>query len=172
MIRVREYESPCGKLIIGAIGDQLCLCDWVGAKDRGPVLRRIKRYLNCDIEKGTSKVTDETVRQLEEYFKGERFTFELPILTAGTDFQRSVWSALQEIPYGETRTYVEIARHIGQPKAVRAVANAIGANALSIIIPCHRVIGSGYSLTGYAGGLPAKQFLLSLEAENVSLSLI
>lgn len=172
MIRVSEYQSPCGKLMVGSINGRLCLCDWIGAKDRDPVLRRMKRYLNCDIEKGSSKIIDETVRQLEEYFKGERLTFEVPILTGGTDFQHSVWGALQAIPYGDTRTYSEIAQLVGKPKAVRAVANAIGANALSIIIPCHRVIGSGNSLTGYAGGLQAKQFLLSLEADNISQSLI
>ena len=109
----------------------------------------------------------ETVRQLDEYFAGQRKVFDLPILLVGTEFQKSVWNELLKIPFGVTRSYGEVARQLEIPKAVRAVANANGANAISIIVPCHRVIGSDYSLTGYGGGLPAKKYLLGLEGLSV-----
>ena len=105
----------------------------------------------------------EATRQLGEYFAGQRDAFDLPLAPTGTDFQRQVWGALAEIPYGETRSYGDIARAIGKPSASRAVGAANGRNPLSIIVPCHRVIGQSGSLTGYAGGLPIKQALLKLE---------
>jgi len=102
-------------------------------------------------------------RQLREYFAGKRRVFDLPLAAEGTDFQKSVWAALSEIPYGEMRSYGDIARVIGNPKAVRAVGGANGKNPLSIIVPCHRVIGSDGSLTGFGGGLSIKKKLLGLE---------
>jgi methylated-DNA-[protein]-cysteine S-methyltransferase len=101
--------------------------------------------------------------QLEEYFDGKRTSFELPLAPLGTDFQRRVWKALAAIPYGATTTYAAIACSIGKPKAVRAVGAANGKNPLSIVVPCHRVIGKDGTLTGYAGGLPNKRRLLELE---------
>ena len=112
---------------------------------------------------GGTASTQEAARQLDEYFKGERQAFDLPLVMAGSDFQQRVWQELLKIPYGGTISYGELAKRIGQAQAVRAVANANGANALSIFIPCHRVIGSNRSLTGYAGGLAAKQYLLAWE---------
>jgi methylated-DNA-[protein]-cysteine S-methyltransferase len=104
------------------------------------------------------------VEQLEEYFAGSRVTFELPTRLIGDEFQRRVWSVLEEIPYGETTTYGEIAARLGEPAhAAQAVGKAVGQNPLSIVVPCHRVIGKNGSLTGYAGGLKRKQFLLDLE---------
>ena len=108
-------------------------------------------------------VLDKTEKELAEYFAGSRKSFNIPLLLVGTDFQKSVWQALQEIPYGEVVTYMDIAHLIGNPKGVRAVSQAIGSNPLSILIPCHRVVGSNGSLTGYAGGLVAKRYLLELE---------
>lgn len=101
--------------------------------------------------------------QLDEYFNGTCKVLDAPLLLTGTDFQITVWQALLTIPYGETITYGETARIIGKSSSTRAVANAIGANAISIFVPCHRVIGSNRSLTGYRGGLTAKHYLLSLE---------
>ena len=103
------------------------------------------------------------VKELDEYFGGARCGFDIPLLLTGTSFQKEVREALTAIPFGETVSYAEIARRIGRPHAVRAVANAIGSNPLSIFIPCHRVVGSDGSLTGYAGGLGAKLRLLELE---------
>lgn len=107
-----------------------------------------------------------TSDQLQQYFAGERTSFDLPLDFSGTSFQNAVWGALLKIPYGETTTYARIANFIGKPKAVRAVGAANGANPLPIIVPCHRVLGSNGALTGFGGGLPAKQFLLELEASN------
>jgi methylated-DNA-[protein]-cysteine S-methyltransferase len=109
------------------------------------------------------EVLAEAARQLGEYFAGERTTFDLPISLDGTGFQRTVWAGLQEIPYGETISYGELAKRIGQPSASRAVGLANGRNPVSIVVPCHRVIGANGSMTGYGGGLPRKQFLLGLE---------
>lgn len=110
-----------------------------------------------------AEILAETESQLAEYFEGEREAFSLPLHPQGTEFQRAVWSALEGIPYGETISYRELADRIGRPKAVRAVGAANGKNPISIIVPCHRVIGADGSLTGYGGGLPAKQTLLALE---------
>ena len=108
----------------------------------------------------------ELEKQLKEYFAKELKEFTLPITLVGTPFQEEVWKVLQTIPYGETRTYKEQAIAVGNPKGVRAVANANSKNRLSIIVPCHRVIGSNGTLTGYAGGLSRKEFLLNLEKSN------
>lgn len=111
----------------------------------------------------------ETEKQLREYFEGTRTEFSLPLSFQGTDFQKTVWRALLSIPFGETRSYMQIAQQIGNPKAVRAVGAANGKNPISIIAPCHRVIGSGGSLTGFAGGLKAKEMLLALESKEQRL---
>ena len=108
----------------------------------------------------------ESERQLTEYFTGQRKAFDLPLAPVGTPFQRSVWQALREIPYGETRTYKEIAEAIGRPKAFRAVGQANHVNPIMIIQPCHRVVGADGSLTGFAYGTDMKQFLLDLEKEH------
>lgn len=108
---------------------------------------------------------EEAARQLEEYFAGQRKVFSLPLAPKGTEFQLRVWQALLQIPYGETRSYGELAAMVGNPKACRAVGGANHRNPLSILIPCHRVVGTGGSLTGYAGGLSVKEFLLKLESE-------
>lgn len=110
---------------------------------------------------------NEIQRQLTEYENGTRKVFELPLHLKGTDFQRQVWNALLEIPYGETRSYQEIAIRIGKPKALRAVGGACNRNPIGIIVPCHRVIGKNGSLTGYAGGLSYKELLLKHEKDGI-----
>ncbi len=102
-------------------------------------------------------------QQIDEYFAGIRQVFSLPIGFSGSEFQNKVWETLQSIPYGNTLSYASLAQKVGRPAAVRAVANAVGANPISILVPCHRIIGSNGSLTGYAGGLSAKRLLLQLE---------
>ena len=119
--------------------------------------------MQADDVHGEDTVLQSCAMQLQEYFAGERCRFDLPLNGAGTDFQQSVWSALSRIPFGELRSYGDIAREIGRPKAVRAVGAANGSNPLPIIVPCHRVIGSNGSLTGFAGGLDIKKKLLVLE---------
>jgi len=109
--------------------------------------------------------------QLQQYFRGERRAFDLPLAPRGTEFQQLVWRALQRIPYGETRSYSDIAREIGRPAAVRAVGAANGANPIPIMIPCHRVVGSNGSLTGFGGGIETKRWLLALESRAAGLTL-
>ena len=150
-------------LLLGSFGDRLCLCDWQVEQHRGRVDRRLKRILRAEFEEVTSEVIERAKRQLDDFFAGRRREFDVPLLFVGTDFQKTVWNELLKIPFGKTISYGEMARRIGMPKAVRAVANANGANSLSIFAPCHRVIGSDRSLTGYGGGLEAKRMLLELE---------
>ena len=162
-ILTQTYLSPCGPLLLGSFQDELCLCNWLNEKHPGRVDKRLQAGLHARYAPQASDITQEVVRQLDEYFTGQRKSFDMPLLFVGSDFQKSVWQMLLEIPYGQTISYGEMARRIGMPKAVRAVANANGANAISIFAPCHRVIGSDRSLTGYGGGLEAKKFLLELE---------
>lgn len=162
-VKVAYYRSNGGEMMIGSYGQRICLCDWVDNKRRGVIDRRICRRLNTVYEEGSSDIVDEAVRQLNEYFVGKRRDFSIPILHIGTEFQCLVWRELMKIPYGVTVSYGELAQRIQSPKAVRAVAAAIANNPISILVPCHRVIGSDGEITGYAGGLKAKQLLLDLE---------
>lgn len=163
VITICQYNSPCGVLMLGSFGDKLCLCDWQVERHRNHVDNRLKRILNAEFEEGLSSVIEIAIGQLDEYFAGKRTEFDVPLLFVGTDFQKKVWNYLLGIPFGETISYGEMAAKIGMPKAVRAVANANGANSMSIFAPCHRVIGSDGSLTGYGGGVKTKEYLLSLE---------
>lgn len=166
-IRVKNHKTPYGELLLGSIDGQLCLCDWRYRAKRDSIDQRLKRYFKAEMICSEHSIIDLTIEQLDEYFLGRRRQFTLPIAFAGTDFQQAIWRQLQEIPFGETVTYAKLAERAGDVKAVRAVANANGANALSIIVPCHRVIGSNGQLTGYAGGLNAKQKLISLEQPDL-----
>ncbi len=163
MISVEYYLTPFGELILGSFDDKLCLCDWKYRKMRIQIDDRIKSELNADYAYKTSPVIEETIRQLQEYFSGERTIFQLQLKMIGTPFQQSVWDTLCQIPYGTTTTYLDLSRKLGKEKAIRAVAAANGANALSIIVPCHRVVGRSGELVGYAGGLDTKMKLLKLE---------
>lgn len=165
-------------MILGSCGDRLCLCDWtaqchkdmcdsVTARHHERVRRRLSRLLGAEFIEGTSAVIEIAVTQLDEYFAGERREFDVPLMFAGTEFQKAVWNELMLIPPGRTTTYGELARRIGRPAAVRAIANAVGSNALSVLVPCHRVLGADGTLTGYAGGLPAKRHLLALESPGL-----
>jgi methylated-DNA-[protein]-cysteine S-methyltransferase len=166
-ILTRTYKTPFGELILGVHGGRLCLCDWRYRSMRGKVDERISAGLDAVIREGSDPLLDDTEAQLLEYFHGRRKDFDLPLVTVGTDFQKSVWNALREIGYGETETYAGLARRVSRPEAVRAVGSANGANAISIIIPCHRIVGSGGSLGGYAGGLTAKRKLLEIERQSI-----
>lgn len=162
-IHIQRYASPCGELLLGSLGDRLCLCNWLVEKHPGRIDRRLKACLHAEYQEEPTDITQEAARQLDQYFSGERKAFDIPLLLAGTDFQKSVWRLLLSVTYGQTCTYGELAARLGMGKAVRAVANANGANAISIFVPCHRVIGSDNTLTGYGGGIEAKKLLLELE---------
>jgi methylated-DNA-[protein]-cysteine S-methyltransferase len=157
----KVVDSPVGRLELVATGDGLAGILW--ENDRPGRVR-----LNIGSEDSGHPVLIETERQLAEYFAGRRKEFTVKLDFAGTDFQRRVWNALLTIPFGETRSYAEIARQIGNPAAARAVGAANGRNPVSIIAPCHRVVGSTGTLTGFAGGLDVKAHLLALEGQSLS----
>jgi methylated-DNA-[protein]-cysteine S-methyltransferase len=152
----KEMETPVGRIRLVGSDKGLAAVLW---EDDKPARVRVREYTQDD----DHPVLLEAERQLTEYFDGKRSEFSLELDPTGTAFQKEVWSALSTIPYGETRTYSDIARQIGNIKAVRAVGAANGRNPISIIVPCHRVIGVSGELTGFAGGLEAKATLLSLE---------
>lgn len=163
IIHIHYYHSPVGELVLGDFNNQLCLCDWRYRKMRYEVDNRILKGLQAEFVEELTPLLTETQNQLQAYFDKKSATFDLPLLFVGTDFQQTVWKALQQIDYGKTQTYLGLSKQLNNPKAIRAVASANGANAISIIIPCHRIIGSNQELVGYAGGLSAKKKLLVLE---------
>lgn len=148
-------DSPVGPLLLGANEAGVCLVEFHESRHRVP--------RSSDWREGESELLERARKQLAEYFAGERRTFDLPLAPQGTEFQRAVWQALADIPYGETISYAQLATRVGKPTASRAVGAANGRNPLPIVLPCHRVIGADGSLTGFGGGLPTKQFLLRLE---------
>lgn len=139
------------------------MADWRYRKRRESIDRRLKKGLNAIFVEEESNILKLVKEELEAYFQGLRKTFDIPLLLVGSEFQKSVWHGLLQIPFGTTVSYKDLAQNIDNKTAVRAVASAIGANAISIFIPCHRIIGTDGSLTGYAGGLEAKERLLEIE---------
>ena len=162
-IKTEYFKTPFGELILGSFEDKLCLCDWRYRKMRTSIDKRILTELNTTFVEEKSDIIKETKTQLTQYFKKERTEFNIPILLVGSDFQKNVWNTLLQIPFGKTETYLGLSKKLGNEKAIRAVASANGANAISIIIPCHRIVGKDGTLVGYAGGLAAKRKLLDLE---------
>jgi methylated-DNA-[protein]-cysteine S-methyltransferase len=169
-INVQYYKTKIGELILGSYNGKLCLLDFRYRKMRKTVDDRIKKGLNANFVEHDDEILEKTREQLDEYLNGDRKEFDIPVLMVGTDFQKSVWDALVKVPYGTTSTYLQLAKYINNEKAVRAVASANRANSISIIIPCHRIIGSDGELIGYGGGLPVKKRLLKLEQNNNVLS--
>jgi methylated-DNA-[protein]-cysteine S-methyltransferase len=154
------FESPVGPLLLAGETSGLRLVSFESSKHAAPP--------QADWKQDKAPFA-EVIRQLQAYFRRELREFDLPIVMEGTEFQRRVWNALREIPYGETISYFQLAERIGNPKAVRAVGLANGSNPIPIIVPCHRVIGSDGSLTGFGGGLSTKKILLELESKQLSL---
>lgn len=163
MIVTSSFKTSFGELLLGSFENKLCLADWKYRRMRTTIDKRIKEGLESEYTDGDSEVIMQTKAQLTQYFEGERTEFDIPLLLIGSDFQRSVWNALIKVPFGTTESYLGLSRKLGNEKAIRAVASANGANAISIIVPCHRIVGSNGELTGYAGGLPSKKKLLELE---------
>ncbi len=162
-IDIQYLKTDLGELLLGSFEGKLCLCDWRYRKMRQAVDERIKTGLQASFVLQSSDVIEDTKTQLLAYLRAECQTFTIPLLFVGTNFQKTVWHKLIEILFGKTETYIGLSTRLENPKAIRAVASANGANALSILVPCHRIIGSNGALIGYAGGLPAKQKLLELE---------
>ena len=155
-----RFESPVGRLLLAADAKGLRRVSFENSKRSAPPESNWKQ---------NRAAFAEVIRQLQAYFRGELKEFDLPLAMEGTEFQLRVWNKLREIPYGETISYAQLAGRIGNPKAVRAVGLANGSNPIPIIVPCHRVIGSDGSLTGFGGGLPTKKRLLELESKQLSL---
>jgi AraC family transcriptional regulator of adaptative response/methylated-DNA-[protein]-cysteine methyltransferase len=162
-------------MITAATDNGICLFEFCDRRMLNSELRDIKKYLKLDAEEGENEHIKMLRKQIAEYFDGSRKEFDLQLVTPGTEFQQKVWKELLNIPYGTTRSYLQQAEALGTPEAIRAVANANGMNRIAIIIPCHRVIGSDGSLTGYGGGLNRKRWLLEHEklhsGQAVDLSL-
>jgi len=170
IIYFQYYKTKIGELILGSFGNKLCLLDFRYRRMRTSVDNRLKRALNAEYVEKDTDVLKETRKQIDEYLNGESLEFTIPILMVGSDFQKQVWNALMDVKYGEVATYLDLAKKISNKKAVRAVASANGANAIGLIIPCHRIIGSNGDLVGYGGGLSVKKRLLNLEKKNSKLT--
>ncbi|MGV6852378.1 MAG: methylated-DNA--[protein]-cysteine S-methyltransferase [bacterium] len=164
MISIQYAQTPIGELIIGVYQNQLCLLDFRYRKMRLAVDRRLQIQLKTSFVEQKTDLMDQVKTQLSEYLNGERKDFDLPLLLVGSQFQKRVWGALLKVQYGTTASYLELAKSINNEKAVRAVASANGANAIGIIVPCHRIIGSDGKLVGYGGGTQVKKKLLELES--------
>ncbi len=171
IISITRILTPLGPMFAGAVEEGICLLEFSDRRMLETQLSRIKKAFKAKIVPGDHPHFVELNRQLKAYFSGELREFDLPLQLTATQFQQDVWNALVKIPYSETRSYQEQAVSIGKPKAVRAVATANGDNRISIIIPCHRVIGKNGSLTGYGGGLWRKRYLLDLEKKNARQNL-
>jgi AraC family transcriptional regulator of adaptative response/methylated-DNA-[protein]-cysteine methyltransferase len=159
----RWIDSPLGPILALADDDGLHVFDWVDRRGLEREILRLRQRTKFAIVPGDHRLLDQAEREIGEYFSGMRKSFTLPLAQRGTDFQRHVWDVLLAIPPGETRSYAQVAARIGKPGSVRAVARAVGDNYRGVVIPCHRVIGSDGSLTGYGGGLARKQWLLDHE---------
>jgi AraC family transcriptional regulator of adaptative response/methylated-DNA-[protein]-cysteine methyltransferase len=164
LVSTTRMLTPLGPMLAGGTDEGICLLEFIDRRMLETQVRRVSQRLNAEVLPGTCVHFAALQAQLEEYFAGRRRQFDLPLVLAGTDFQQKVWTILQEIPYGETRSYKQQAERLGKPEAIRAVARANGDNRISILIPCHRVIGANGELVGYGGGLWRKQYLLTLES--------
>ena len=164
-----SQDSPVGPLIAAASDEALCLLKFSDAASVDQRIAELRRDSAGSVRAGSNAILDELWRQLEQYFRGERHEFALPLAYPGSEFQQQVWSALQEIRYGETWSYLDLARRIGDVGATRAVGAANGANPIAIVIPCHRVVNANGDLGGYGGGLWRKRILLDLELGQARL---
>jgi AraC family transcriptional regulator of adaptative response/methylated-DNA-[protein]-cysteine methyltransferase len=163
IINIHRFESPLGPMFACATDEGLCLLEFSERRWLDKELKTISQLLDASIIHGMNDHLQQVENQMNEYFRKERTEFTIPLVTPGTEFQQKVWKELQNIPYGSTRSYKEQSIALGQPSAIRAVANANGMNRIAVIIPCHRVIGEDGHLTGYGGGIWRKKWLLDLE---------
>lgn len=163
----KRFDTPIGPMITVASETGICLLEFGDRRMLETEFIDLQHRLNAIIIPGRSELTDQVIKEMDDYFKGERTVFEVPLHTPGTAFQNQVWAALRTIPFGEIVSYQFLAKYIENPKAVRAVGSANGMNRIAIIIPCHRVIGADGSLTGYGGGLWRKEWLIEHEKKNM-----
>ncbi len=169
IIHIARIETPLGTMVAGATDRGICMLEYADYKALDTELRQLAGTLKAPLVQGENPLFGPLREELEHYFRGELREFDLPLDPIGTDFQVRVWLGLRDIPYGATATYADQARRLGMPSAVRAVANANGRNKISILLPCHRVIGTDGTLTGYGGGIWRKKKLLELEQGTQTL---
>jgi AraC family transcriptional regulator of adaptative response/methylated-DNA-[protein]-cysteine methyltransferase len=170
-IWINRIATPLGSMVMGVSDQGLCLLEFAERRVLDAQLKRLRQRMGRVFLPGNHPMMQWVKKELDDYFNNNLQQFTVAVQSPGTSFQESVWQALREIPYGETRSYADIAEQIGQPSAVRAVGRANGDNRVAIVIPCHRVVGSGGDLTGYGGGLWRKEYLLTLEqAQSFHLS--
>ncbi len=167
IIDLKQLKTPIGTMFACAVPEGICLLEFAERKILQQQYAYLTKSLCAAIVPGENPHFPLLEEQLQEYFAGSRKTFSVPLVIPGTDFRVKAWQGLQQIPYGTTRSYKEQAFALGTPDAIRAVASANGANRVSIIIPCHRLIATDGSLTGYGGGIWRKQWLLEFEEKNV-----
>ena len=162
-IVLAHIESPVGPLLAGSTARGICLLEFSEPERLTAQLAAVRRHYSASTVRGTNSHLEQLAAELTEYFARNLREFTVPLEIAGSDFQRAVWKQLRQIPYGETRSYEDVAVAAGSPKSMRAVGTANGQNRIAIAIPCHRVINKGGKLGGYGGGLDRKKFLLNLE---------
>ena len=161
----QEVNTPLGAMLAVASSDSLCLLEFSDRRMLPTQLQRVRKRFAAEIVSGASPIFDRLQTQLDQYFAGQRQSFDLPLQLPGTSFQELVWRELGNIAYGHTRSYQQMAQAVGRPEAVRAVGKANGDNRMAIIVPCHRVVGADGKLVGYGGKLWRKRYLLELEAK-------
>lgn len=166
LLHITRFTTRIGPMFACASDQGLCLLEFTDRRMLETEFKDLRKRLNAAILPGDNPYLEQTMEEIQQYFNGKRKEFSVPLHTPGTDFQQSVWKGLQNIPYGQTRSYKEQAKVLGNPKANRAVAAANGQNRIAVIIPCHRVIGSDGKLVGYGGGLHRKKWLLDFERSN------
>ncbi len=166
-ITIQYFKTKIGELILGSFEHKLCLFDFRYRKMRNIVDRRIQQGLKANYISKDSDVLMQARAEFDEYLNGDRRGFDIPLLLVGSRFQRTVWTGLMQVPFGETLSYLQLAEKIDAHNSIRAVGSANGANAISIFVPCHRIVGSQGELTGYGGGLAVKKRLLTLESEGL-----
>ena len=169
VINFEILDTPLGKMLACATDKGLCMLEFIDRRAFVTEMKDLKRLLRATIEPGSNKILKQVEKELNEYFEKKRKKFNAPLVTPGTEFQNAVWKKLLDIPFGETRSYKQQSIAVGNLGAIRAVGTANGANRISIIVPCHRVIGENGNLTGYGGGLKRKRWLLDFESGNMSL---
>ncbi len=160
-------DTPLGSMIAIADDHTLYLLEFTDCRGLDREIKNLQKKAQSEITSGRTASLELIKEELKQYFAGQLKQFKTPLFLLGTEFQKNVWQELQKIPYGETRSYAEIAKKIEKPTAYRAVAQANGSNQLAIIVPCHRVINTGGKLGGYAGGLSRKEHLLNIEKQRI-----
>jgi AraC family transcriptional regulator of adaptative response/methylated-DNA-[protein]-cysteine methyltransferase len=171
VIVTERFDSPLGEMVVCASDKGVCLLEFIDGGRVEDEFDQLRQLLGQQIVHGRNRHSEQAIQEIDEYFAGRRKVFDVALQMPGTPFQQAVWQALLTVPYGQTTSYQAQSDKIGKPKAIRAVAAANGANRISIIVPCHRIIGKDGSLTGYGGGLPRKRWLISHESSQDELIL-